>query len=212
MLQTEQKSKMDLDETKRLLNDSTFYYIIQTNMEGRYVYINNHYRNVFGPIHGQIVGEHYLKTIHPDDKNVCEEISVKCFTHPDQVFPATIRKHDGNGGYIITQWEYKALFDENNEPAGVFCLGFNVTEHITHSEKLKDTQSRLAHKDVLLRELFFTQSHVIRKPLANIMGLASILSKMELDQNMQNICSMLLESCNELDEVIKANAALSYEQ
>jgi len=202
---------MHFEETKELLYDSTFYYIIQTNMEGRYVYINGHYRRTFGPIHGPIIGEPYDITIHADDQKVCEEVAGKCFANPDKVYPATIQKHDGKGGYVITQWEYKALFNERGEPAGVFCLGYDVTDYMTHFELLKDTQNLLARRDGLLREIAYTQSHVIRKPLANIMGLASVLSKMDMDQNMHNICSMLLESCNQLDEVIKATAAKQYE-
>ncbi|MCJ8166290.1 PAS domain-containing protein [Pontibacter sp. E15-1] len=199
------------EETKELLDDSNFYYIIQTNMEGKYEYVNERYRKVFGHIHGPIVGQPYEITMHPDDTRVCQEIAAKCFAYPGKVFPATIRKHDGQGGYIITQWEYKALIDPAGQPAGVFCLGYDVTEYQAHFKQLKDTQTQLAHKDGLLREIAYTQSHVIRKPLANILGLASVLSNMDIDQNMRNICSMLIESCSQLDDVIKATAAKNYD-
>ncbi|MCC9169028.1 hypothetical protein [Pontibacter harenae] len=108
------------EETKKLVENSTFFYIITTNMEGKYTYVNGHYKQAFEEIHGPVVGQPYQITMHPDDTKVCEEVSIKCFANPDQVYPATIRKHDGKGGYVITQWEYKAMFNQNNEPAGVF--------------------------------------------------------------------------------------------
>lgn len=201
---------MHFEETKELLNASSFYYIIQTNMEGRYAYVNDHYRKAFSPIHGPLIGQPYDVTMHPEDTKVCFEVATKCFANPNSTFPATIRKHDGKGGYVITQWEYKALFDEAGQPAGVFCLGYDVTEYMGNYTKLQEIQDELAVKDDILREIAFSQSHVIRKPLANIMGLVSVLSKMKLDQNLQNLFSMLLASCQELDNVIRETVAKSH--
>jgi len=195
------------EETKALLNDSTFYYIICTNMEGRYTYINNHYKNKFEPIHGPIVGEPYQITMHSDDTKVCEEVAAKCFINPDQVYPATIRKHDGKGGYVITQWEYKALFDDNNQPAGMFCLGHDITQYVLQYEQLNSAQTELDRKKEILQEIAFNQSHVVRRPLANILGLTMILEKMEMDQNLRNICDMLIDSSKQLDDVVKATVA-----
>ena len=198
------------EETKALLNNSSFYYIISTDMNGRYTYINNHYRNTFGPIYGPIVGEPYQITMHPDDTNVCVEVAAKCFANPDKIYPATIRKHDGNGGYVITQWEYKAIFDENNEPAGMFCLGHDITQFVQQNEKLTNTQMQLNQKNDILQEIAFSQSHLVRSPLANIMGLVKVLEKMELDQNMKNICRMLIESSKKLDQVVKDISGKTY--
>ncbi|MCC9138321.1 PAS domain S-box protein [Pontibacter silvestris] len=198
------------EETKKLLEHSTFYYIIVTNMEGKYSYVSNSYKESFGRIHGPIEGQSYEITMHPDDTKVCEEVSVKCFNNPDKVFPATIRKHDGKGGYVFTQWEYKAMFDENNQPSGIFCLGFDITDYMSYHDQLKDVQSLLDQKEKVLKEIAHTQSHVIRRPLANIMGLSMILAKMEIDQNLKNVCDMIIESSRQLDNVIKATADKTY--
>ncbi|MDX5437266.1 MAG: PAS domain-containing protein, partial [Pontibacter sp.] len=114
-------------ETKELLEHSTFYYIVCTNMEGRYTYVNNCYSSAFEHLHGPMLGQPYETTMHPEDTKVCGAVAAKCFANPSQTFPATIRKHDGNGGYIITQWEYKAMFDEEGRPEGIFCLGHDIT-------------------------------------------------------------------------------------
>ncbi|MBD1397089.1 PAS domain-containing protein [Pontibacter sp. JH31] len=188
------------EETKQLLENSTFYYIITTNMEGRYTYVNNCYNEAFRDIHGCIVGQPYEVTMHSDDCKVCEEVALQCFTNPACTFPATIRKHDGKGGYLITQWEYKAILDEDGNPAGMFCLGYDITDYTAYHEQLQDAKS-------LLQEISFYQSHVVRRPLANIMGLAKVLENMPLDQNVRNICKMLIENSLQLDAVIKEAAA-----
>jgi PAS domain S-box-containing protein len=188
--------------TIELLENSHFYYIITTGMDGNYSYVNTNYSKAFAHIDANVVGKPYHITMHPDDRKVCEQTAEKCFRHPDRSFPATIRKHDGKGGYIITQWEYRAIFDDNNEPVGVFCLGYDITQYAVANKQLEEVKSELEEKNTIIEEIYWEQSHVIRRPVANIIGLVSILSKMELDQNITNICTMLLQSTIQLDEAI----------
>lgn len=189
-------------DTIRLLENSHFYYIILAGMDGKYQYVNNNYASVFKHITANIVGEPYFLTMHADDRKVCEEVAAACFQNPDKSLPATIRKHDGKGGYIITQWEYTAMFDEQGSPSGVFCMGYDITEVIVANQELEEAKSEIENKNNLLEQIVWEQSHVLRRPLANIIGLVNILNKMEVDQNLKNICEMLIQSSHELDEAI----------
>lgn len=47
------------------------------------------------------------------------------------------------------------------------------------------------------------QSHVIRKPLANIIGLAGIMSETDLDESQKSIMEKMLSSAEELDLVVR---------
>lgn len=189
-------------ETINLLENSNFYYIIIAGMDGNYSYVNTHYADAFGYIASNLIGQPYHITMHTDDMKVCEEVAAKCFENPDKSFPATIRKHDGKGGYIFTQWEYRALFDENQQPDGMFCLGYDITEYENANQQLVVAKTEIEHKKSVLEQIGWEQSHVIRRPVANIIGLVGILNKMELDQNSSNICNMLMESATQLDNVI----------
>lgn len=189
-------------ETISLLENSNFYYVIIAGMDSNYSYVNSHYASAFGHISEEMIGKPYYITMHPDDTKVCGEVAALCFQNPDRSFPATIRKHDGKGGYIITQWEYRAMFDGQNQPAGVFCMGYDITEYVRANENLVVAQSEIEEKKTILEQIGWEQSHVIRRPVANIIGLVNILNKMELDQNMGNICEMLTDSAAQLDEAI----------
>jgi len=114
--------------TIELFAHSSFFYIICTGMDGNYSYVNDNYARSFDYIAHNLIGVPYYVTMHPDDMKVCEETAAKCFAHPGRAFPAAIRKHDGKGGYIITQWDYIAGFTETGEPDGIFCMGYDVTE------------------------------------------------------------------------------------
>lgn len=192
------------DAIKEILDDSAVYYLILVDMNSNYSYLNKKYSKAFSGIHGDLVGQHYSKSIHPDDLEICINVSQQCFENPDRVFPATLRKHDGHGGFIITQWEYKALFDEERNPAGIFCIGNDITEFIETRSTLQVTQASLSDAHVTLDEIAHIQSHVIRKPLANILGLAALLESTDAEESLRELVLMIRDSAKELDEVIKS--------
>ena len=192
------------EETKKLLDNSVLFYIITTGMDGNYSFINQHYAREFSHINSNFVGQPYYITMHPDDMNTCVEVSTKCFQNPGELFPATIRKHDGKGGYVYTQWEYKAMFDENGNPAGIFCLGYNITKYVSEELELQSAQKEIEKKVDIIEKITFQQSHLIRSPLSNIIGLVGIIDKAQMDSNNSNVCDMILESAAQLDDVIKS--------
>ena len=172
-------------------------------MQGKYSYVNPHYDSVFSKIHGSILNQPYQVTMHRDDTRTCQEVSMKCFAEPDKVFPATIRKHDGKGGYVITQWEYKAMFDELNQPSGVLCIGYDITQLVIQKGQLSYAYHAIEERNNILQNIAFAQSHLIRMPLTNILGLIDILSKLQIDPAFKNIADMLGQSALILDTRIK---------
>ena len=194
---------INFSETKLLLESSVFFYVITVNMEGRYNYVNPHYDAVFSNIHGSILNQPYEITMHPDDTETCKAVAAKCFEQPNKVFPATIRKHDGKGGYIITQWEYRAIIDKMNNPAGIFCIGYDITQFLIQQEELSQAKTAIEKRNEVLKQIAFTQSHLVRLPLSNILGLIDIISKLEVDDSMKTLLSMLEESAQQLDNRIR---------
>ncbi|MDB5018893.1 MAG: Sensory box histidine kinase [Pedobacter sp.] len=194
------------EETKDLLHNSSLYYLISVDMNSNYSYVNNRYHSAFNGVHGNLVGQHYSITMHEDDLDVCRRVSEQCFTFPDRVFPAIIRKHDGKGGYIITQWEYKALFDADNKPSGVFCMGNDITEFMKASIDLKQTKESLIDAKLTLAQIAYIQSHVVRKPIANMLGLMVILETMDVPADLKSIISMMTDSAKEVDKAIQTMA------
>lgn len=174
---------------KTLLGHSVTYYLIAVDMNSNYVYINKHYADIFKPVHGDLVGRHYAITMHPDDQETCEIVSQMAFKHPDSMFPATIRKYDGRGGFIITRWEYKAMFDDNGAPAGIYCIGHDITELMKITGELQ--QVKISH------------SHSVRRHVANLMGLGKLIQGSTEINDMQDAAKMIVQSATDLDEVIK---------
>lgn len=193
-----------LEETKRLLEKSNSFYIITSGMDGTYSYVNQHYANQFDYIHKEFIGQPYHITMHNDDRKICTEVSQKCFANPGLLFPAIIRKHDGNGGYICTQWEYRAMFDDNGNPKGIIALGYNITQFIADKNRLEGAMDEIEQKSMLLTKIAFQQSHEIRAPLTNILALTDILEKRTTDEQLLSLCRMIMESALNLDNAVRS--------
>lgn len=186
----------NVKQTIALLRESKFFYTIIVDMNGRYRYISPSYDQNFAFLGKSLIEEPFEITLHPDDTRICAEVGMKSFTSPDELHQAVLRKHDGKGGYIHTHWEFRALLDENGSPEGIFCIGYNITEHI-------ETLSLAEKRDLQLIEIGMIQAHEVRKPLANIMGLLQTLDSLSTMEDVFHLRSLLMKSAEELDGVVR---------
>lgn len=84
----------------------------------------------------------------------------------------------------------------SKEIVGVTCFSRNVSERAQHIESIEKQNSQL-------REIAWLQSHKMRAPLSNILGLTDlILNSSDWKEKLQLI-ELLQESAFELDEIVK---------
>ncbi|MBW7951477.1 MAG: hypothetical protein H3C56_02680 [Chitinophagaceae bacterium] len=83
----------------------------------------------------------------------------------------------------------KPVYDDEGKIIGVMLSFLNISEIKSIEEKLK----RIA----------WEQSHRVRKPLSNILGLVSLLKDKKHSDKVQELLNMLDESAKELDEIVK---------
>ncbi len=174
------------------LRDSHYFYTVALHLDSTYSYVSPNYNKNFGLGKGSLLGQVFSITLHPDDIAICAAAGLRCMQNPDQLVPVTLRKHDGKGGFVTTNWEMQVMMGPDKTPYGVFCIGYNDSE-------LVNTQGKLGHAETQLEEIGFIQSHVVRKPLANILGLAELL---EADGSNKEILNLLVSSAKDLDKVV----------
>ena len=81
----------------------------------------------------------------------------------------------------------------------------DLTKEIVHIQSIQ-------HQNQKLREIAWIQSHVVRAPLARIMGLINLLSEYPTDEiDQKSIYRMILETSSDLDNVIKEIVAKTKE-
>ncbi|QQL50188.1 histidine kinase dimerization/phospho-acceptor domain-containing protein [Mucilaginibacter ginkgonis] len=177
------------------LKSSNTFYTIAIGMDSTYGYVSKSYDVNFSTTSNTLAGQHFSVTLHPDDIAICEKGGAACFNDPDKLISVTLRKHDGRGGYIVTQWDMQAMFDKDGSPLGIFCLGYNITDFVESQDNLKDANLKLD-------EIHYIQSHEVRKPLANIMGLTEMLLSTNEPQDTATILPKLAQATKELDAIV----------
>ena len=183
-------------QINQFLNTSKLFYTIAIGMDSTYTFVSPNYDRNFSFGKGTLAGQHFSVTLHPDDVSICEEVGMQCFSEPERLFPVTLRKHDGKGGFVITQWEMQAMLNEQGGPEGIYCIGYNITKFV-------DTQNKLDQASSYLDEISYIQSHGVRKPLANIVGIIHLMDTVEGYADYKNLTRMLGESAAELDDIIR---------
>jgi signal transduction histidine kinase len=73
----------------------------------------------------------------------------------------------------------------------------DITEQINYIQAIEDQNTRL-------REIAWFQSHVVRAPLARIMGLTDLLKNAEGETYYSELLAHILTSAQELDDVIRS--------
>lgn len=74
---------------------------------------------------------------------------------------------------------------------------------ITDVSERQQYVREIEEQNKIMREIAWTQSHVVRAPLARIMGLIKILEIKELQKEHQEVMKFILHSAHELDSVVR---------
>lgn len=86
----------------------------------------------------------------------------------------------------------------------------NYNEHL--EERVYERTEELEHQNKQLAEYAFINSHLLRAPLASILGVSNLLCSTKLSDDQMEYVKHLVTASNDLDEVIaKINKALQSE-
>lgn len=139
------------DFVPNFLKNSSLYYLIITDLDGHYRYVNERFIQKFGYISDDFLKETSLVAIHPLDHEACYQVVNKCIAHPHEPHQVLLRKPlDGDQEYVWSQWEFSMILREEKEPVGILCIGHDITE----SERAIIRARELAKSvDVILEEI-----------------------------------------------------------
>lgn len=182
---------------------SPTYYVVVIDFNGKYAYVNPYFKHTFRHISEDFYGVELEKTILMDDFDVCNEAVKKCVEDETLVERVYVRKPDGEGEYFWTSWDFSLYKNNHGEPKGILCIGHDITDLKLMTERSKKSEKKVLSQIAIMENIAWSQSHIVRKPLANILGLVNIILEEEDQKNQELLFKYLKESTEELDEVVK---------
>ncbi|MFC5412487.1 PAS domain S-box protein [Larkinella bovis] len=144
--------------------------------------------------------------VHPDDIERVEQLIGHNMIHKIPRWTSEYRFRCADGAYKYVLDRGFLIFDEHTgQPVRMIGAMQDITEKVAYTKAVE------AH-NVRLREIAWTQAHLVRAPLARILGLISLLDDPDNDdQTRQTARSYLLQSATDLDEIIKEVINKSHE-
>lgn len=138
----------------------------------------------------------FFNSVHPEDRTMMANIINELLAQKKEIDGAVYRIIVPGGD--IKYIESHAIIKKSDSGRIMSLIGTNrdVTTDVLVQEKIKS-------QNKVLRDIAFIQSHEVRRPLANILGVIEILQQTGTLNGLE-IFDLLIESANELDQQIRA--------
>lgn len=205
------QEKRHADEEKRkfeFLSNTVPHLIWTIAPDGKCIYVNKKNRDYFGEQPMSFYTE--LSGIAAADREKCQKTWKACLA-AGKCFEREIRM---TGVSKKEEWFFVTIepyFNREGQIESWFGSCTNIhkqkTLQIANYSSLKlslsSAKKTLDENRQLFIDMALNQSHMVRKPLANILGLLDLLEYEELSEASHNLFKMLRTSVEELDEMIR---------
>jgi PAS domain S-box-containing protein len=140
----ESQSKLDRSEKlyRSLINSQTSF-LVRTDMQGYYTFVNKRFLEHFGFVKEEVLGKHSFETIHPEDRGICERAVMDCMVEPGKVVKVVFRKPNNVGDFFWTEWEFVTIQNESGELTDIQCFGYDITEKLGSQRETEKLAQRL---------------------------------------------------------------------
>lgn len=170
------------------------FYLLDRNW--KVVYWNAQAEAIFGINREQVLGK-ALWAVFP------EAVNSKFYLEYTQAMETGTPVNFEEYYWPLQKW---GRVDVNPIDDGLAVFFTDISAYRAAEDALKDNLEEL-------REVSFVHSHLMRRPVANILGLSQLLDGQELSGTMQELNALLQQSIRELDEIIvESNSRINSQQ
>jgi PAS domain S-box-containing protein len=206
LLAQEQAARVALERREKRLSSlvaSQTNYLIRTDLEGRYTFVNGQYLEKFGLQAHELLGQPYTHAMHPDDVEKCLQMAMACIAEPGRVVPLQLRKSI-DGQLYYTEWEFIGITGDDGQVAEIQGVGQDITARKQAEEDRQNLMADLLRKNQYLEQFAFITSHNLRAPVANMLGLASLYNLDDpADPTNRSLIDHFTLSAQRLDGIIQ---------
>ena len=191
----------ELSNRYGLLLDNKSVFIMRTDAQGRYTYINDLFCERFG-VDNTVIGTSSMDSIVLEDHSKCIETVMKCFAKPEVPHQVVLRKPYFDGTVKSNHWEFKGILNEQQELVEILCVGYDVTLLVENLHNLQHLLDVTSQQNLRLQNFAYIISHNIRSHSANLTSLVLLLSEAEDPAQKSMFLQMLCTSTEKLADTI----------
>ncbi len=163
------------------------------------VYWNKGIKGIFGYDGNSFSKEWWYQKIHPDYTNRVVRKVESVISKKKSRFESEFRFLCANGVYKHVLNRGFIIFNKAKEPLRVIGAMQDITDRVNYTQAIEE-------KNRMLKDIAWTQSHIVRTPVARILGLLDLLDGSENAQVRKDVTNYLKISAQELDSIVRGIA------
>ena len=146
----------------------------------------------------ELIGKHILEFFPKElQEESFEDLMEIASSKENKSFQLTKQIISKNGDTIIIKAYGMKVLNEKSKKHTFIAAFQNISEQINFLNSLESQNKKL-------RELAFEQSHIVRAPLARILGIADLINGFELDnEEKKDLLTHINTSAKELDQALR---------
>lgn len=188
---------IESNERFKILAKATVEAVIDWDLENNSIFYGEGFNSMFGYTNINANTDLWQKNIHAEDSIRVNKDLNKAIKDPKkEFFNSEYRFIKANGDIAYIQ--HKGIFIRNNDGEVTRIIGAMVD--LTESLEKMNT---IEQQNKTLKDISWTQSHVVRAPLANLMGLINLLKdNKKMGSTDDRLIDYIGESATKLDHII----------
>jgi PAS domain S-box-containing protein len=197
IIETTKRSAKADDEVKRLgtIMTKVNNIVIVTDSNNYVTWVNKAFEDFTGYAFDDVAGYSPATFFAGEetDMDVLSDILRK--KKAMESFSTEVNCHNKFGTKFWVSGEYMPFFDDNHNFLGYIAVYNDIT-------RLKQKENDTARQNQKLKEVAWLSSHEVRRPIANIIGLANMMKAAQYMDEKVKILENINKSAEELDRIV----------
>ena len=197
IIETTKRSAKADDEVKRLgtIMTKVNNIVIVTDSNNYVTWVNKAFEDFTGYAFDDVAGYSPATFFAGEetDMDVLSDILRK--KKAMESFSTEVNCHNKFGTKFWVSGEYTPFFDDNHNFLGYIAVYNDIT-------RLKQKENDTARQNQKLKEVAWLSSHEVRRPIANIIGLANMMKAAQYMDEKVKILENINKSAEELDRIV----------
>ncbi|WP_161888103.1 PAS domain-containing sensor histidine kinase [Pontibacter russatus] len=199
----ERKALKELEKLSLIASKAVSCVVI-TDAAGRVEWVNSEFTKVTGYSMVEAIGKKPGELLQGPETDPNHILAMKRLFEENEPISLEIQNYRKSGEKFWFYMDISPIFNDEGRVSQYFAIQYDVTERKEAEKKMRRLSEDLTRHNRELHQFNYIVSHNLRAPVANIVGLVSLLEHMDVkNESFLKVLQKLRETSRNLGTVIK---------
>ncbi|MCB0733730.1 MAG: PAS domain S-box protein [Bacteroidetes bacterium] len=192
------------EERYRTMFESNSLGVVYTNYRKNIIRVNAAFEEMFGYSEDDMQAVDEMELLYPRYRKEHRELVEKLKTGSQRFVSAEKEYKRKSGKRLIALTSSSALYDDEGSQYGTVTIIKDITEDKLNERRIQKQNNELKKINRELDQFVYSAAHDLRAPIANVLGLVTLLRMEEMSPTAAHYVDLQEKSLDKLDEFIKS--------